>query len=77
MRFINEKLAELEDAQSALDRMPCGDERAEKVRLIDRARKEIMTLEAHVMRGRAVVRIEERVEEVFEQLNLNTEQYEY
>jgi len=44
MNFIEEKLNQLQAIEDAIDSMPPGDERAEKVVMVERARKEIMQI---------------------------------
>ena len=68
MNFIEEKLAQLDAIQEDIDKMPCGDERAERVVMIDKARKEIMSLEAHKEQGKPTHKIEDRLDEILEKL---------
>jgi len=59
--FIEEKLAQLQAIQENIDKMPSGDERAERIRQVEKVRREIMALEVNSKKPGTVYRIEERI----------------
>jgi len=62
MNFIEEKLSQLDAIQEDIDKMPCGDERAERVRQVDKVRRDIMALEVNRHKADYVYRIEDRIQ---------------
>ena len=61
---MNDYLDQLQGIEKDIDRLPPGDERAEKVRLADRARSDIVKLDG----GSADYKIEKRLNDLLEQL---------
>lgn len=50
--YIDKKLAEIEEIEERSKEMPCGDEMAKTVTLIERARKEVIYIESHSEKGK-------------------------
>jgi len=65
---INRMREDVEELKDQIDCMNPSDERARKVDLVEKIRRDIIVLEAQFVRGSKTMKIEERINNLMEQI---------